>query len=129
MKGISRAALTVTVFALTATSVAAMARYAASLNVEAERGSQGAALSFVGKGFIPNARIKLTGTRAPGAAAKQDFGMTSADEKGGFKYNKTVPCTTTKMEDAQDPVTVTATDSATNAAVTKKVESGAWVCQ
>ena len=128
MKGISRAALTVAAIALTTTSAAAITSFAASLNVEAEKTPQGASLSFNGKGFDANATILLTGSRAPGARDKQDFGKTKADDKGNFKYSKVAACTTTKMEDAQDPVTVTATDSATKAAVSRKVESGAWVC-
>ncbi len=126
MKGFFAAA---TVLVLGASSATALtAHRAANLNVEAERTAQGAKVTMTGKGWAANARVKLTGTRAPAVAAKQDFGTVSADASGEFKLMKVIPCTTTNMDDARDPVTITATDSATNASVSKKVESGAWVC-
>lgn len=101
------------------------------LNVETERSPQGPKLTFKGKGWAPNARIKITGTRAPGASSTQDFGMYSADAKGELNGRKTAACSTTREEDGQnESVTITAVDSATPAnKATTKVPGGAWVCQ
>ena len=100
------------------------------LNVEAERSPQGARLTFKGKGFAPNARLKLTGTRAPGASGAQDFGMFSADSAGNLNGRKIAACSTNSAEDGSlEQVTITATDSASGAKTTTKVQGGAWVCQ
>ena len=126
MKGIYAA---LTVLALGASSAAALtAHRSASITAEAERTAQGAKVSITGKGWDANARVKLMGTRPPAVAAKQDFGTVSADATGSFKFQKTIGCTTSNMDDARDPVTITATDSATSASVSKKVEAGAWIC-
>ncbi|MEP6764810.1 MAG: hypothetical protein ABJB66_10890 [Gemmatimonadaceae bacterium] len=129
MKGISRAALTVAAIALTTTSAAAITGFAASFNVEAEKTPQGASLSFTGKGYDPNAVVMFTGSRAPGAREKQDFGKTKADDKGVFKYHKVAACTLRAADSSGvDPVNITATDSATGKGITKRVEGGAWQC-
>lgn len=99
------------------------------LNVEAERSPQGAKLTFKGKNWAPNARVKINGTRAPGSNNMQDFGMFSADSSGNLTGRKVTACSTTNMEDGQnESVTFTATDSATSVKVTAKVPGGAWVC-
>jgi len=125
--------LAVTALALSTTSAIAFAGVAQAkpqLNVETERSPQGARLTFKGKGWAPVARVKITGTRAPGANGTQDFGMFSADSAGNFQMRKVVGCSTSNMEDGQnDQVTITAADSATGVKVTQKVQGGAWVCQ
>ncbi len=122
------------VAALTITAQAALATVdpqpKPQLNVEAERSPQGAKLTFKGKNWAPNARVIIVGTRAPGATAKQEIGTFSANEKGELNERKVVACSTTRMEDGQnEPVTFTATDSASGVKTTKRVEGGAWVCQ
>jgi methionine-rich copper-binding protein CopC len=100
------------------------------INVEAERSPQGARLTLKGKGWAPESRVKLTGTRAPGSNGMQELGTYTADAKGEFSERKIVGCSTNRMEDADaNPVTITATDSATGAKATTKVQGGAWVCQ
>lgn len=100
------------------------------LNVEAERSPQGAKLTFKGKNWSANARIKITATRAPGSNNLQDFGMFSADSTGNLSGRKVAACSTTRSEDGQnESVTFTAADSATGVKATAKVEGGAWVCQ
>ncbi len=100
------------------------------LNVEAERSPQGAKLTFKGKGWAPNARVKITGTRAPGSNNLQDFGMFSADSTGNLAGRKVAACSTNSMDDGQnESVTITAADSATGVKITAKVQGGAWVCQ
>ncbi len=99
------------------------------LTVEAERSPQGAKLTFKGKNWAPNARVKISGTRAPGSNNMQDFGMFGADSTGNLTGRKVTACSTTNMEDGQnESVTFTATDSATSVKVTAKVPGGAWVC-
>ncbi len=126
-------ALAVAALVLTASSAMAFAgegQAKPQLSIEAERSPQGARLTFKGKGWAPSARVKITGTRAPGANGAQDFGTYSADSAGAFSARKVVGCTTNNMEDGQnDQVTVTATDSASGAKVTQRVQGGAWVCQ
>ena len=123
-------------FAIVALTLTAQAAFAVSqakpqLNVETERSPQGARLTFKGKNWAPSARIKITGSRAPGATGTQDFGMFSADEKGELNARKAAACSTTNMEDGQnEQVTFTAVDSAAPAnKATTKVPGGAWVCQ
>jgi methionine-rich copper-binding protein CopC len=100
------------------------------LNVEAARTPQGAQLTFKGKNWAPSARIKITGSRAPGSNRTQDFGMYSADSAGTLSGRKLAACSTNNMEDGQnEAVTVTAMDSASGVKATAKVEGGAWVCQ
>jgi hypothetical protein len=99
------------------------------LNVEAERSPQGAKLTFKGKSWPANARVKITATRAPGAANAQDFGMYSADSTGTLNGRKVVACSTTRDEDSNEIVTFTAADSASGVKATAKVNGGAWVCQ
>jgi hypothetical protein len=98
--------------------------------VEAERTAQGAKLLFKGKGWAPSAKVKITGTRAPGTVAPQDFGTFDVDAEGVLNARKTVQCSTQIMEDAQnESVEVTAYDLATPAVKFKaKVAGGAWVC-
>lgn len=98
------------------------------MNVEAERGSQTANLFFKGKNWAPNSRIKIVGTRAPGANAPQDFGMYSADASGNVSAAKRVNCTSQREEDGAETVTVTASDSATGVKVSVKLLGGAWIC-
>lgn len=101
-----------------------------AITAEAERTPQGAKITVKGKNWPAKARVKITGTRAPGSNGTQDFGMVDADEQGVFTFRKTVQCTTNRMDDAdRDPVTFTAADSATAVKATSKVEGGAWVCQ
>jgi hypothetical protein len=96
------------------------------LNVEAERTPQGARLTFKGKNWAPSARIKITGSRAPGSTNVQDFGMPTA---GILNGRKLAACSTNRMEDGQnESVTITAADSATGVKATARVEGGAWVC-
>jgi hypothetical protein len=118
---------------LTATSALAFTHLAQpkpQLSVEAERSPQGARLTMKGKGWGASARIKLTASRAPGANGSQDFGTYSADSVGVLNARKIVGCTTNSMDDAQNTdVTVTATDSASGAKATARVQGGAWVCQ
>lgn len=126
-------AMAIAAIALTAQSAVAFASVEQpkpELKVEAERSSQGARLTFKGKNWTPNARIKITATRAPGAADPQDFGMFDADEKGELSARKAVGCSTNRMEDAQnESVTFTAADSATGVkVVVPRVAGGAWVC-
>ena len=100
------------------------------LSVEAERSPQGAKLTFKGKGWTPRARIKITGTRAPGSNGTQDFGMFDADIACNLNGRKVAACSTTNMEDGQnESVTFTAMDSATSGKATARVPGGAWVCQ
>ena len=101
-----------------------------AIQAEAERTPQGARIIVKGKNWPAKARVKVTGTRAPGAEGTQDFGMIEADDKGVFTLRKTVQCTTNLMDDAQrESVTFTAADSATSVKATSRVEGGAWVCQ
>lgn len=121
------AALTLTAQAAFATADSAQPK--PQVNVEAERTPQGARLTFKGKNWAPNARLIITGTRAPGSNVKQDIGTFSADEKGELNERKLVACSTNRMEDGQnEPVTFTVKDSASGASATKRVEGGAWVC-
>lgn len=100
------------------------------LNVETERSPQGAKLTFKGKNWAPAARIKVTGTRAPGAAKPQDFGTFSADSTGAFTGRAVAQCSTDNMDvGSAEQVTITATDSATSVKVSSRVQGGAWVCQ
>lgn len=100
------------------------------LNVEAERTPQGAKLTFKGKNWGANARVKITATRAPGSNNLQDFGMFSADSTGNLNGRKIAACSTNRSEDGQnESVTFTAADSATGVKATTRVEGGAWVCQ
>jgi methionine-rich copper-binding protein CopC len=126
-------ALALAALALTTTSALALTGVVQpkpQLSVEAERSPQGARLTFKGKNWAPSARVKLTGTRAPGANGAQDFGTYSADSTGVLSARKIVGCTTNNMDDAQTAdVTVTATDSASGAKATARVQGGAWVCQ
>lgn len=123
-------ALAIAALAMTAQVAFAVVQSKPQLSVEAERTPQGAKLTFKGKGWTPSARIKITGTRAPGSNNPQDFGMFSADAKGELTGRKVQACSTTRMEDGQnESVTVTAADSATGVKATAKVEGGAWVCQ
>ncbi len=123
------------VAALALTTTTALAFGGASqakpqLNVEAERTTQGARLIFKGKGWAPAARIKITGTRAPGSNGAQDFGTFSADSAGVLAGRKVAACSTANIEDGQnEQVTITAADSATGVKVTQRVQGGAWVCQ
>lgn len=98
--------------------------------VEAERTAQGAKLLFKGKGWAPSAKIKITGTRAPGTVAPQDFGTFDADSAGMLNARKVVQCSTQTMEDAQnESVEITAYDLATPTVKLKaKVAGGPWVC-
>ena len=125
--------LAITALALSTTSAIAFAGVAQpkpQLTVETERSPQGARLTFKGKGWAPVARVKITGTRAPGANGTQDFGMFSADSAGNFQTRKVVACSTSNMEDgSNESVTITAADSATGLKVSQKVQGGAWVCQ
>lgn len=137
-RGISRArrilapALAIVALTLTAQAALAVSRGAQpkpQLIVEAERSPQGAKLVFKGKGWTPNARIKISASRAPGSTNAQQFGMFSADSAGNLTARKVSACSTENMEDGQnDFVTFTATDSATSAKGTAKVSGGAWVC-
>lgn len=101
-----------------------------AIQAEAERTPQGARITIKGKNWPANARVKLTGTRAPATNGAQDLGMVDADDKGVFTFRKIVQCTTNRMDDAEnDPVTFTAADSATAVKATSKVDGAAWVCQ
>ncbi|MCA0376069.1 MAG: hypothetical protein LCH84_10430 [Gemmatimonadetes bacterium] len=102
-----------------------------NVSAEAERTPQGAKITVRGKNWPAKARIKLTATRAPGTRNPQDFGMIDADDKGEVRFSVVKQCTTNRMEDAElDPVTFTATDSATGVKATSaKVNGGGWVCQ
>lgn len=125
-------AMAVAAIVLTAQSAIAVVRPEQpkpELKVEAERSSLGARLTFKGKNWAPNARVKITATRAPGASGMQDFGMVSADSTGAISFRKVAGCSTNRMEDGQnEQVTFTAADSATGVKVTTKVQGGAWVC-
>jgi hypothetical protein len=124
-------ALAIAALALTTQAARAIgdAQPKPQLSVETERTMQGAKLTFKGKNWAPNARVKITGTRAPGASSAQDFGMFSADEAGALTGKKTAPCSTSRAEDGQaEQVTITATDSATSVKATARVDGGAWVC-
>ena len=126
---VALALVTLAVCAATAAAVPGM-QPKPQLSVEAERSPQGARLTFKGKGWTPNGRLKITGTRPPGARDPQDFGMYSVDSTGALQGRKVVACSTTSMEDgSNEPVTITATDSATSAKAMTKVQGGAWVCQ
>lgn len=126
-------------FVLAAAAVASSAAVASGdssqpkpeLKVEAERSPQGAKLTFKGKNWAPNAQIKITGTRAPGANTPQDFGTFPSDSAGSLNGRKVVGCTTNNMDDGQNEfVTVTAYDvAAATVKITQKVAGGAWVCQ
>jgi hypothetical protein len=124
-------ALAIVALTLSTQAALAITQGKPQLNVETERSPQGAKLTFKGKGWAPSARIKITGTRAPGSSNNQDFGMFSADAKGELTGRKTQACSTTREEDGQnESVTITAVDSATPAnKATAKVPGGAWVCQ
>ena len=124
-------ALAIVALALSTQAALAITQAKPSLSVDTERSPQGARLTFKGKNWAPNARIKITGTRAPGSNNAQDFGMFSADAKGELTGRKTQACSTTREEDGQnESVTITAVDSATPAnKATAKVAGGAWVCQ
>jgi len=98
------------------------------LKVEAERTPQGARISLSGKGWAPAARIKVTATRAPGSSTPQDFGMFSADSAGVFQGRKVAGCTTNNEDDAREPVTFTATDSASGTKATSRLDGAAWGC-
>ena len=83
-RGISRArrilapALAIVALTLTAQAALAVSRGAQpkpQLIVEAERSPQGAKLVFKGKGWTPNARIKISASRAPGSTNPQQFAM------------------------------------------------------
>ena len=122
-------------FAVAALALTAQAAFAwpdgkPEMKVEAERTPQGARLIFKGKGWAPAAKVKVTGTRAPGANGTQDFGTFDADSTGAVNGRKVVGCTTPNMEDGQnETVTITAVDVATpTAKVTTRVPGGAWVC-
>ncbi len=100
------------------------------LSVEAERSPQGARLTFKGKGWTPSGRIKITGTRAPGSATPQDFGMFSADSAGNLNGRKVAPCTSNSTDEgSSEQVTITAADSTSGAKATTKLTGAAWVCQ
>ena len=100
------------------------------INVEAERSPQGARLTFKGKGWTTNGRVKITGSRAPGAGSAQDFGMFSADSVGNLSGRKVAACTSNSTDEgSSEQVTITAADSATGAKATTKVSGAAWVCQ
>ena len=99
------------------------------IKVEANRSPEGARLDFRGKGFPAGATLKITGTRAPGANAIQDFGTTKADSTGAFQHRKTAPCTTSSIDDAREAVTVTVLDAASGTKATAKVDGSSWVCQ
>ena len=124
-------ALAMVALALSTQAALAITQGKPQLNVETERSPQGAKLTFKGKGWVPSARIKITGTRAPGSNNTQDFGMFSADEKGELNGRKTQACSTNNNDDGMnESVTITAVDSATPAnKATAKVPGGAWVCQ
>ena len=124
-------ALAIVALTLSTQAAFAITQGKPQLNVETERSPQGAKLTFKGKGWAPSARIKITGTRAPGSNNNQDFGIFSADAKGELTGRKTAACSTTREEDGQnESVTITAVDSATPAnKATAKVAGGAWVCQ
>ena len=133
-RGTSVFALAVVVVALTTSAQVAYAfvktQAKPQLNVEAERSPQGARLAFKGKGWTANGRVKITGSRAPGAATAQDFGMYSADGTGNLTGQKVVACTTNNMDEgSSEQVTITAADSASGAKATTKVSGAAWVCQ
>jgi len=101
-----------------------------AISAEAERTPQGAKITVKGKNWPAKARIKLSGTRAPGSNGAQEFGMVDADDAGVFTFRKTVQCTTSRMDDAErDPVTFTAADSASGVKATMRVDGSAWVCQ
>jgi hypothetical protein len=125
------------IFAVAALALSTQAALAVSglqpkpqLNVEAERTPQGAKLTFKGKNWGANARVKITATRAPGSNNAQDFGMFTADSAGVLNGRKVAACSTTRSEDGQnESVTFTAADSATGVKATARVEGGAWVCQ
>ena len=125
---------TLALAAMTLTAQAAFANAGSvqpkpQINVEAERTPQGARLIFKGKNWTPNARLIISGTRAPGSSNKQEIGTFTADAKGELNERKLVGCSTNRMEDAQnEPVTFTVTDSATGVKATKRVEGGPWVC-
>lgn len=113
-----------------AVGVASVGQPKPSIAAEAERTPQGARITVKGKNWPAKGRIKLTGTRAPGANGAQDFGMLEVDDQGGFTFRKTVQCTTNRMDDAErDPVTFTAADSAGTLKATSRVDGAAWVCQ
>jgi len=123
------------VFAVAALAITAQAAFAWSdgkpeLKVEAERSPQGAKLLFKGKGWAPGAKVKITGTRAPGSSGAQVFGTFDADTAGMLTARKVMQCTTPNMEDGQnETVTVTAVDLATPATkITVRVPGDAWVC-
>ena len=101
-----------------------------AISAEAERTPQGAKITVKGKNWPANAKVKLSGTRAPGTNGTQDFGVVDVDDKGVFTFRKTVQCTTNRMDDAErDPVTFTAEDPAAAVKATSKVDGAAWVCQ
>ncbi len=124
-------ALAIAALAVSTQAAFAISQAKPQLSAEAERSPQGARITFKGKNWAPNARIKITGTRAPGSTGPQDFGMFDANEKGELNGRKTVGCSTPNMEDGQnEQVTFTAVDSAAPATkATARVPGGAWVCQ
>ena len=99
-----------------------------SFKVEAFRTAQGARLAMQGKNFPANARIILTGTRAPGTNGVQKFGTVTVDSSGQFMHRTTTPCTTSNNNDANESVTITAQDSAGPTKVTAKVDGSSWMC-
>lgn len=124
-------ALAATAVTLSATAASAfVGQPKPEMKVEGERSPQGARLTFKGKNWPAKARIKLTGSVAPGTNNKQDFGMVDADDQGVVNFRKTVQCSTNNADDAQrEPVTITAADSATGVKATARVDGGAWLCQ
>jgi hypothetical protein len=122
-------ALAVAALSLTATASATTdLQPKPQVQVEASRTPQGARLTFKGKNWPAEARIKLTGTRAPGSNTLQDFGMVSADSSGEFLHRSVKACTATNDDDAREVVTITAADSATGVKVTAKVDGASWRC-
>lgn len=122
-------AIALAAFALSAQAAFAVGGQAKpQLKIEADRSPQGARINFIGKGWPSAARIKLTGTRAPGSNSAQDFGMISADSTGAFNVRKVAGCTTNNDDDTREQVTLTAADSASGAKVSARVEGAAWRC-
>lgn len=99
-----------------------------SFKVEASRGSVGALITFQGKNWPAEARIKITATRAPGTNVPMDFGYVTVDAKGEFKHRATSQCTTNNSDVASEPVTFTAADSATDVKIAQKVDGSSWMC-
>ena len=115
---------------LSSTVARAITQAKPALAVETERSPQGARLTFKGKGWGPNARVGIKASRAPGSNRADDFGLFSADSTGTFTARKVAACSTNNVDDgSNEQVTFTATDSASGAKVTTRVQGGAWVCQ